>query len=69
MRALGWPDAFPEDDLGLRRALGDVSGAEARALAERWRPWRAYAAAHLWTQLAKPQPAGEPQPWRRPISA
>jgi AraC family transcriptional regulator of adaptative response / DNA-3-methyladenine glycosylase II len=48
MRGLGWPDAFPEGDLGLRKALGGVSGREARAAAERWRPWRAYGAAHLW---------------------
>jgi len=51
MRALGWPDAFPEDDLGLRRALGDVSGTAARAIAERWRPWRAYGATHLWRAI------------------
>jgi AraC family transcriptional regulator of adaptative response / DNA-3-methyladenine glycosylase II len=51
MRALGWPDAFPEDDLCLRRALGDVSGAEARAIAEPWRPWRAYGATYLWTGI------------------
>jgi AraC family transcriptional regulator of adaptative response / DNA-3-methyladenine glycosylase II len=49
MRGLGWPDAFPEDDLVLRRALGGISGRKARALAERWRPWRAYGATHLWT--------------------
>ena len=48
MRGLGWPDAFPEGDLGLRKALGGVSGREARAAAERWRPWRAYGATHLW---------------------
>ena len=51
MRALGWPDAFPEGDLVLRQALGGISGREARALAERWRPWRAYGATHLWTEL------------------
>jgi AraC family transcriptional regulator of adaptative response / DNA-3-methyladenine glycosylase II len=51
MRLFGWPDAFPEGDLVLRRALGGVSGREARALAEPWRPWRAYGATHLWTQL------------------
>ena len=51
MRALGAPDAFPDGDLALRRALGHVSSGEARALAERWRPWRAYAAMHLWTSL------------------
>jgi AraC family transcriptional regulator, regulatory protein of adaptative response / DNA-3-methyladenine glycosylase II len=55
MRGLGWPDAFPEDDLGLRRALGDVSSATARLIAECWRPWRAYGATHLWTERADPQ--------------
>jgi AraC family transcriptional regulator of adaptative response / DNA-3-methyladenine glycosylase II len=49
MRALGWPDAFPEGDLVLRKALGGISGRQARALAEPWRPWRAYGATHLWT--------------------
>jgi AraC family transcriptional regulator of adaptative response / DNA-3-methyladenine glycosylase II len=53
MRALGEPDAFPEGDLGLRRAMGNGSGppsatALARA-AEAWRPWRSYAAVALWT--------------------
>lgn len=51
MRLFGWPDAFPEGDLVLRKALGGVSGREALALAEPWRPWRAYGATHLWTQL------------------
>jgi AraC family transcriptional regulator, regulatory protein of adaptative response / DNA-3-methyladenine glycosylase II len=52
LRALGDPDAFPAGDLGLRRsarALGlpdDTAGLEARA--ERWRPWRRYAAHYLW---------------------
>jgi AraC family transcriptional regulator, regulatory protein of adaptative response / DNA-3-methyladenine glycosylase II len=52
MRALGEPDAFPDGDLGLRRALvrGRVVGArELAARAEAWRPWRAYAAMYLWT--------------------
>ncbi len=52
MRALGWPDAFPAGDLGLRKALGGISTAECEARSARWRPWRAYAAAHLWTALA-----------------
>ncbi|TMA31417.1 MAG: DNA-3-methyladenine glycosylase 2 family protein [Deltaproteobacteria bacterium] len=48
LRALGEPDAFPAGDLGLRRALGcDARALERRA--ERWRPWRAYAAMLLWT--------------------
>jgi AraC family transcriptional regulator, regulatory protein of adaptative response / DNA-3-methyladenine glycosylase II len=52
LRALADPDAFPAGDLGLRRAarsLGlpsDAAALEARA--ERWRPWRRYAAHYLW---------------------
>lgn len=56
LRALGEPDAFPASDLGL---LGGATLCLARrgerftpaALvqrAEAWRPWRAYAAMHLW---------------------
>ncbi|MCZ6569404.1 MAG: helix-turn-helix domain-containing protein [Deltaproteobacteria bacterium] len=52
LRALGEPDAFPAGDLGLRKALGrrgePMSAARLRARAERWRPWRAYAAMWLW---------------------
>jgi AraC family transcriptional regulator of adaptative response / DNA-3-methyladenine glycosylase II len=44
MRALGWPDAFPAGDLVLRRKLGAKPG----EAAEQWRPWRAYAAMHIW---------------------
>lgn len=51
MRALGWPDAFPAGDLGLRKALGGASKERCLAIAEHWRPWRAYAALHLWTSL------------------
>ncbi|WP_437606401.1 AlkA N-terminal domain-containing protein [Sorangium sp. So ce834] len=53
MRALREPDAFPATDLGLRRALGGVSGADLLAMAEAWRPWRAYAAMLLWTADAQ----------------
>jgi len=45
MRACGERDAFPASDLGLRRALGD----DPEAAAERWRPWRAYGAVHVWS--------------------
>jgi AraC family transcriptional regulator, regulatory protein of adaptative response / DNA-3-methyladenine glycosylase II len=41
MRALGDPDAFPGSDLVLRRVAADMTP-------ERWRPWRSYAAMHLW---------------------
>jgi AraC family transcriptional regulator of adaptative response / DNA-3-methyladenine glycosylase II len=65
MRALGDPDAFMAGDLGVRRALEQLGqpGDErsASALAERWRPYRAYALQYLWSTLAGPRPA-RPQP-------
>ena len=48
MRALGWPDAFLDNDLVVLRALGETRPARARARSEMWRPWRAYAVMHLW---------------------
>ncbi len=45
-------DAFPADDLVIKRAVGAARAADARAAAESWRPYRAYAAVHLWTALA-----------------
>ena len=53
MRELREPDAFPAADIGLMRAMTTPDGrrptpSELLALAERWRPWRAYAALHLW---------------------
>ncbi len=53
MRELREPDAFPAADIGLMRAMGEgsvvrPSPAELLAHAEQWRPWRAYAALHLW---------------------
>lgn len=56
MRALKNPDAFPASDLGLLRAF-DGEGEdrlrpnELAAMAEEWRPWRAYAALLLWSSL------------------
>lgn len=51
MRALCWPDAFPATDLGIRKALGLRDEREIIARAEVWRPWRGYAAMHLWSTL------------------
>lgn len=48
MRALYWPDAFPASDRALQCAAGAASPRALRARAEKWRPWRAYAALHLW---------------------
>jgi AraC family transcriptional regulator, regulatory protein of adaptative response / DNA-3-methyladenine glycosylase II len=54
MRAFGEPDAFPCTGKGLVQSPGDddaasTSPAEMVRIAERWRPWRAYAAMHLFT--------------------
>jgi AraC family transcriptional regulator, regulatory protein of adaptative response / DNA-3-methyladenine glycosylase II len=47
IRALHWPDAFPMGDPRLQRAAG-VTGTRAMSrLADQWRPWRSYGAAHL----------------------
>jgi AraC family transcriptional regulator of adaptative response / DNA-3-methyladenine glycosylase II len=53
LRAAREPDAFPASDVGLLRALQARDGARPRPeelleRAERWRPFRAYAAQHLW---------------------
>ncbi len=53
MRALSWPDAFPHTDLGIKKALAIVDPKEILELAEKWRPWRAYAALHLWAKLTE----------------
>jgi len=58
MRAYRYPDAFPAGDLGLKRALpraeperhqaGPTSEKDLLARSHAWKPWRAYAAWHLW---------------------
>jgi AraC family transcriptional regulator of adaptative response / DNA-3-methyladenine glycosylase II len=53
LRAAREPDAFPSSDVGLLRALEAHHGGRPRPeelleRAERWRPFRAYAAQHLW---------------------
>jgi AraC family transcriptional regulator of adaptative response / DNA-3-methyladenine glycosylase II len=57
MRELREPDAFAAADVGLMRAMAGVDGlrlspSELLARAEAWRPWRAYAALHLWAATA-----------------
>jgi AraC family transcriptional regulator, regulatory protein of adaptative response / DNA-3-methyladenine glycosylase II len=59
---LGEPDACPTTDLGLRRSLPRHAPHAAAALddlAERWRPWRALAATHLW--IADQAPVAQPR--------
>jgi AraC family transcriptional regulator, regulatory protein of adaptative response / DNA-3-methyladenine glycosylase II len=83
LRAAREPDAFPASDRGLLRGAArggrEPTPAALEARAERWRPWRAYAAQHLWAadaaRVASPdrarrgrpsQPAGPSQPWSQP---
>ncbi len=61
MRALSWPDAFPHTDLGVKRALGEHRPQKILAMAEAWRPWRAYATIGLW---ASPSPHAHDRPDR-----
>lgn len=54
LRALREMDAFPASDVGLLRGAAMIDGARSTSAsllirAESWRPWRAYAAQHLWT--------------------
>ena len=58
LRALRDPDAFMPSDLVLRKAVAKATGRDLKAvtpalaesLSQPWRPWRAYALQHLWTQ-------------------
>jgi AraC family transcriptional regulator of adaptative response / DNA-3-methyladenine glycosylase II len=57
MRALRWPDAFPKEDIVLRKRLGGVSAGRAEELSQSWRPWRSYATLHLWQMEQLPDAA------------
>jgi AraC family transcriptional regulator of adaptative response / DNA-3-methyladenine glycosylase II len=50
MRALSWPDALPVGDSTLQRAAKVASPSALETCAEQWRPWRTYAALHLWLE-------------------
>ncbi len=64
MRALRDPDAFIPTDIGVRRAVRWLGGPESTTdvvhLADRWRPWRAYATVHLWS-VPNPKIADQPK--------
>lgn len=55
MRVLGWPDAFPPNDVAVRKAMTQLFGIEspraAHARAQAWQPWRSYAVLRLWNTL------------------
>jgi AraC family transcriptional regulator of adaptative response / DNA-3-methyladenine glycosylase II len=56
LRSLADPDAFPATDLVLKRALD----ADPSLALDRVRPWRGYAAAHLWRAWALARAQEEP---------
>ena len=67
MRVFGHDDAFPASDLGLRRSAArlvghTVSARELEALAENWRPYRSWAAQHLWHAAGQPSAPSATQP-------
>jgi len=61
MRALRWPDAFPKEDIAVRKRLGGVSARAAEDLSQAWRPWRSYAVMHVWGMAAVGR-AEDPRP-------
>jgi AraC family transcriptional regulator of adaptative response / DNA-3-methyladenine glycosylase II len=61
LRALREADAFPAADIGLMQGFAGEGGTRPSpkallARAEAWRPWRAYAAQHLWAAYAEQAP-------------
>ena len=57
MRAWRDPNAWPATDLVLMQSIAArdpalVRATQQRARTDAWRPWRAYAAMHLWNEIA-----------------
>jgi DNA-3-methyladenine glycosylase II len=57
IRALGFRDAIPAADVGLRKAIGLAYGmgrnateAEVRTIAEKWHGWRGWASFYFWLE-------------------
>jgi AraC family transcriptional regulator of adaptative response / DNA-3-methyladenine glycosylase II len=48
MRALRSADAFPREDIVIRKQLGGVTAKEAERISDAFRPWRSYATMYLW---------------------
>jgi AraC family transcriptional regulator of adaptative response / DNA-3-methyladenine glycosylase II len=87
LRGLHHPDAFPASDIGILRNAEQIFGtpfspAQLLARSEQWRPWRGYAAQHLWSasnaviaprrtehrtrKPSLPPPAAQPRPLATP---
>jgi AraC family transcriptional regulator of adaptative response / DNA-3-methyladenine glycosylase II len=59
MRALAWPDAFPHTDYVIKKVLSESNPKRLLAIAEPWRPWRAYATRYLWHSTSANAPVKE----------
>jgi AraC family transcriptional regulator of adaptative response / DNA-3-methyladenine glycosylase II len=68
MRVYREPDAFPSNSQWLRKAISNngsaVSVPEMESRSDSWRPWRAYAAMHLWDSFFANESGGG-DPWDR----
>lgn len=56
MFTLARPDIFPADDLGIKNGLKKLTGREMKPkeiaeFAQRWKPYRTYAARYVWESL------------------
>jgi AraC family transcriptional regulator, regulatory protein of adaptative response / DNA-3-methyladenine glycosylase II len=73
LRAAREPDAFPASDRGILRGMALASGADIDAVrlsrhAEGWRPFRGYAAQHLWAADAEARDNSKPTLRSRPTA-
>lgn len=73
LRGFGEADAFPAADLGLLKApLWGSEGITTKQLLARsqaWRPWRAYAAVHIWQNYGVTAGQTRPDEKARPTSS
>jgi len=67
MRVAKDPDALPENDWVVVKALA-ATPAQARRMAESWRPWRAYGVMYLWKLAERQRQSGNWPPVKDPDS-
>lgn len=73
LREIREMDAFPASDIGLLRGAAKLNGLRSTSTglldrAESWRPWRAYAAQHLWAADATAKINGGIHEWSTAIN-
>ena len=50
-QALCWNDAFPKENIALRKIFGGITAKQAKVVSQIWSPWRSYATMHIWNSL------------------